>query len=243
MRIALHAASVSEDALRRHWGFTQFRPYQREAVEAALARQDVLVVMPTGGGKSLCYQVPAACGAGLVIIVSPLIALMDDQVAAAREVGLRAVALHSNLDEDGRRNARAVLDRGELDLLYVSPERLLTEGVPDRVTGRLALVAIDEAHCVSHWGHDFRPVYRRLLEVLKRVPAVPRMALTATATATVRDDIVSQLGLRSPVRLVGHPDRPNLVYRAFPRRDQVGQVLQVIRRHPGSGGIVYAQTR
>jgi ATP-dependent DNA helicase RecQ len=168
---------------------------------------------------------------------------MDDQVAAAREAGLRAVALHSNLDDGDRREANAQVAAGEVDLVYVSPERLLAGGIPPMLAGRLGLVAVDEAHCVSHWGHDFRPVYRRLLEVLERVPAVPRMALTATATAAVRDDIRTQLALRDPVTLVGHPDRPNLVYRAFPRRDQVGQVLGVIRRHPREGGLVYAQTR
>jgi ATP-dependent DNA helicase RecQ len=242
MTLAPPAASPA-DALRRHWGFDDFRPLQQEAIEAALAGRDTLVVLPTGGGKSLCYQVPAACGAGAVLVVSPLIALMDDQVAAAQEAGLRAVALHSNLDDQARRSAHAQLAAGGADLVYVSPERLLAAGVPAGIAGRLALFAVDEAHCVSHWGHDFRPVYRRLLEVLARMPSVPRMALTATATAAVRDDICSQLGLRTPVKLVGHPDRANLVYRAFPRHAQLEQVLGVIRRHPGEGGLVYAQTR
>ncbi|MBI4230212.1 MAG: ATP-dependent DNA helicase RecQ, partial [Planctomycetes bacterium] len=232
-----------EEALRRHWGYDTFRPLQREAVEAALAGRDTLVVLPTGGGKSLCYQIPAAVGAGLVLVVSPLIALMDDQVAAAREAGVAADALHSNLEDEDREGAWRRLMRGETRLLYVSPERLLTGDLIGRFADRLRLVAIDEAHCVSHWGHEFRPEYRRLAEAFDLVPHAARMALTATATAQVRDDIAAQIPLRDPVLCVGHPDRPNLRYRALPRHDQAAQVLDVVRRHPRAGGIVYAQTR
>ncbi len=231
------------EALRRHWGYDTFKPLQREAVEAALAGRDGLVVLPTGGGKSLCYQLPAAVGEGLVLVVSPLIALMDDQVAAAREAGLAADAFHSNIEAAHRGAAWRRLTRGESRLVYVSPERLLAGDLLSAVGDRLSLVAVDEAHCVSHWGHEFRPEYRRLREVLDRFPDVPRMALTATATPEVRDDIVAGLGLREPLLLVGHPDRPNLVYRAIPRGDRAGQSLAVIRRHPGAGGIVYALTR
>lgn len=227
----------------RGWGYRSFRPLQREAAEAALAGRDSLVVLPTGGGKSLCYQLPAALGRGLVLVVSPLIALMDDQVAAAREAGLKADALHSNLEADHRGEACRRLISGETELLYVSPERLLAGDLVEDIAPRLVLAAVDEAHCVSHWGHDFRPEYRRLAEVFGRFPKASRMALTATATPGVQDDIRAQLCLRDPLVLVGHPDRPNLVYRAFPRRDQAGQVLEVVRRHPGRGGIVYAQTR
>ncbi|MBI4371015.1 MAG: RecQ family ATP-dependent DNA helicase [Elusimicrobia bacterium] len=232
-----------EEALRRRWGYGSFRPLQKEAVEAALSGRDALVVLPTGGGKSLCYQLPAAMGRGLVLVVSPLIALMDDQVAAAREAGLAADALHSNLEADGRGEAYRRLAAGTTELLYVSPERLLVGDLLEDVAARLILIAVDEAHCVSHWGHEFRPEYRRLAEVLERFPKAARMALTATATPVVQDDIRAQLALREPLRLVGHPDRANLIYRAFPRRDQSGQVLDVVRRHPGEGGIVYAQTR
>ena len=232
-----------EEALLRHWGYRSFKPLQREAVEAALAARDSLIVLPTGGGKSLCYQLPAALKGGLVLVVSPLIALMDDQVASAREAGIKADALHSNLESDGRNDAYRRLERGETELLYVSPERLLVGDLAEDIAPRLALVAVDEAHCVSHWGHDFRPEYRRLKEVFDLWPKTARMALTATATPAVQDDICAQLGLRDPARLIGHPDRPNLIYRAFPRRDQLAQIQEVIDRHPREAGIVYVQTR
>ena len=232
-----------EEILKKRWGYDSFKPLQREAVEAGLAGRDCLVVLPTGGGKSLCYQLPAAAGKGLVLVVSPLIALMDDQVAAAREAGLAADALHSNLKVGPKREVYANLNSGKTELLYVSPERLLAGDLYGAIAPRLILAAVDEAHCVSHWGHEFRPEYRRLTEALDLFPKAARMALTATATPAVREDILKQLGLRSPEILIGHPDRPNLVYRAFPRRDQIKQVLDTVQRHPGEGGIVYAQTR
>ncbi|OGS05312.1 MAG: hypothetical protein A3G41_03540 [Elusimicrobia bacterium RIFCSPLOWO2_12_FULL_59_9] len=232
-----------EEALQRRWGYGAFKPLQREAVEAALSGRDCLVVLPTGGGKSLCYQLPAAMGRGLVLVVSPLIALMDDQVAAAREAGLAADALHSNLEAGRRGEAYRRLAAGKTEILYVSPERLLMGDLLEDLAPRLVLAAVDEAHCVSHWGHEFRPEYRRLAEILERVPKAARMALTATATPAVQEDVCAQLALRDPARFIGHPDRANLIYRAFPRRDQLSQVLSVLRRHPGEGGIVYAQTR
>jgi ATP-dependent DNA helicase RecQ len=232
-----------EEILKKRWGYSAFKPLQREAVGAALSGRDSLVVLPTGGGKSLCYQLPAAMGRGLVLVVSPLIALMDDQVTAAREAGLAADALHSNLKAEPKREVYRNLAEGRTELLYVSPERLLAGDIYGYLGERLVLAAVDEAHCVSHWGHEFRPEYRRLTEALDLFPKAARMALTATATPGVREDILTQLALRSPEILVGHPDRPNLVYRAFPRRDQFKQVLEVVRRHSGEGGIVYAQTR
>ncbi|HNX78054.1 MAG TPA: RecQ family ATP-dependent DNA helicase [Candidatus Rifleibacterium sp.] len=232
-----------EQALEKYWGYHEFRPLQHQAVETVLGGRDALVVMPTGGGKSLCYQLPAACGIGLVLVVSPLIALMDDQVAAVNEMGMQAGALHSQSPEKDRRRVFAQLHAGSLDLLYVSPERLVTGGLFDLIRPRLGLFAVDEAHCVSHWGHEFRPEYRQLGPLFAGFAGVPRIALTATATPNVQTDIVTQLGLRDPVALIGHPDRPNLTYRSFPRYDQGAQVLDVIRRHHGEGGIVYAQTR
>ncbi len=232
-----------QQALEKFWGYKVFRPLQREAVDAVLTGRDALVVMPTGGGKSLCYQLPAACGLRLVLVISPLIALMDDQVAAANEIGLHAGALHSQSPEAERRKVFARLQNNNLDLLYVSPERLVSGGVLDLIRNQVGLFAVDEAHCVSHWGHEFRPEYRQLGALFADFPGVPRIALTATATPNVQDDIRTQLGLRNPTCLIGHPDRPNLTYRSYPRYDQGQQVLDVIRRHKNEGGIVYAQTR
>ncbi|HEX6510915.1 MAG TPA: ATP-dependent DNA helicase RecQ, partial [Chloroflexota bacterium] len=231
------------EALRRYWGYDSFRPLQGEAIEAALGGRDCLLVLPTGGGKSLCYQAPAVCGQRLTLVVSPLISLMEDQVAAARQLGLRAAALHMHVKEPARRQIREDAQRGDLQLLYASPERLNAGDLIQRLVPRLGLIAIDEAHCVSHWGHDFRPEYRQLRPALDQAPNVPRMALTATATPAVQADVCQQLGLRDPLRLVGHVDRPNLIYRALPRHETLSQVLRVIRRHPAEGGIVYAQTR
>lgn len=231
------------EALKKHWGYDAFRPLQLEAIEAGLARRDCLVVLPTGGGKSVCFQVPAACREGLVVVVSPLIALMDDQVAGAREAGISAGAMHQNLDAAQKREVRQALDDGSLRLLYLSPERLVLGDLSAAIGRRLALVAIDEAHCISHWGHDFRPEYRQIASVLASWPKVPVMALTATATPRVQDDICAQLKLRDPLRLVGSIDRPNLAFRALPREQPLEQMLAVIARHPGEGGIVYAQTR
>ncbi|MDD5629245.1 MAG: RecQ family ATP-dependent DNA helicase [Elusimicrobia bacterium] len=237
------AGPAWEEVLRRRWGHAAFRPLQREAVAAALAGRDSLVVLPTGAGKSLCYQLPAALGRGLVLVVSPLIALMDEQVAAARKAGLAADALHSGLPDGRRGEARRRLESGRTELLYLSPERLLAANLLPRLGPRLGLVAVDEAHCISHWGHEFRPEYRRLAPVLRCCPGAARMALTATAAPAVRDDICAQLELRGPARLIGHPDRPNLVYRVLPGRDRPAQALEVARRHPGAGGLVYARTR
>lgn len=229
--------------LRRVWGYSSFKPLQRAAVDAALAGRDALVVLPTGGGKSLCFQLPAAAGAGMTLVVSPLIALMDDQVAAARQVGLTAGSLHSNLSPAERTRVFRDAVRGNLQLLYASPERLVLGDLLALVAPHLGLIAVDEAHCVSHWGHDFRPEYRQLAPLFDAAPAAPRMALTATATPAVQADVLAQLALRDPEVLVGHPDRPNLTYRAAPRTDTDAQVLAAVRRHRGEGGIVYAQTR
>jgi ATP-dependent DNA helicase RecQ len=233
--------------LERYWGYTSFRPLQQEAMEAVLTGRDSLVVLPTGGGKSLCFQAPALVGDGLAIVVSPLIALMKDQVDTLVGNGVPAACLHSSLTPAERAEVTARLREGGLRLLYVSPERLVGEGGPglvDRLsTQTISFVAVDEAHCISQWGHDFRPEYRQLATLRERWPSASMHAFTATATERVRRDIVSQLGLRDPRELVGSFDRPNLLYRVLARSNLTRQVADVLGRHRGQGGIVYCQSR
>lgn len=233
-----------QNALRSIFGFETLRPLQDEAIRATLAEQDALVVLPTGGGKSLCYQLPALVRRGFTLVVSPLISLMQDQVAGLRELGIDAGMLNSSQDGDERRATWSALHEGRMRLLYVSPERLVSPGFLDdlRRVG-LSGIAIDEAHCISHWGHDFRPEYRELGLLRRSAPDLSVQAFTATATPRVREDIVTQLGLRSPRILVGNFDRPNLTYRVLPRRDAAEQIHAVIRRHPGDAGIVYCLRR
>ncbi|MFW6020801.1 MAG: RecQ family ATP-dependent DNA helicase, partial [Guyparkeria sp.] len=202
------------DILNTVFGYEDFRPPQGEVIETVLSGRDALVLMPTGGGKSLCYQVPALSSPGTAIVVSPLIALMQDQVAALRELGVAAAFLNSSLSADEARDVFRRLHAGELDLLYVAPERLMTEGMLERLAEMpINLVAIDEAHCVSQWGHDFRPEYIRLGELADRFPGVPRIALTATADEATREEIVDRLRLTDARRFVSGFDRPNIRYR------------------------------
>ncbi len=236
-------SSAPEEVLRRVFGFPEFRGLQEAAVRHVVAGGDALVLMPTGGGKSICYQVPALCRPGMAVVVSPLIALMDDQVAALRQLGVRAAALHSELDPDeARRNARG-LREGALDLLYVSPERLLS-GVIDQLAGRaLSLFAIDEAHCVSQWGHEFRPEYRGLACLPERFPGVPRLALTATADPRTRADILHALRMDAARVFVASFHRPNLFLAAEPKTGETAQLLSFLRRHHGEAGIIYCGSR
>ncbi|MES2641771.1 MAG: RecQ family ATP-dependent DNA helicase [Myxococcota bacterium] len=242
--------------LTRYWGFDTLRPLQHEAVSAALAHRDSLVVLPTGGGKSLCYQLPpllrAQGEAALCVVVSPLIALMKDQVDGLRLAGYPAAALHGAVSSEEAAEARRGVEQGRIKLLFVSPERLLAEGflpwlaglgrhLPERA---VAAVAIDEAHCISQWGHDFRPEYRRIAEVRDVLPGVPMHAYTATATPRVREDIVHQLRMVDPAVHVGVFDRPNLTYRVLPRVGQgEEQIEAILKRHPGEAAIVYCISR
>ncbi|MEM9381290.1 MAG: DNA helicase RecQ [Planctomycetota bacterium] len=236
------------DALRARvdetWGFSELRPNQAEAMRASLEARDVLVILPTGGGKSLCYQAPALVRPGMTLVVSPLIALMKDQIDGLLANGVRAAMLTSALEDDERSAVRAAMERRELDLLFVSPERLAADGFIERAErAGLTAIAVDEAHCISHWGHDFRPDYRQIGALRARRPDVPIIALTATATPRVREDIEVELGLVDPVRVVGDFDRPNLTYRVLPRLDLFDQVIGVVRRHPDEAGIVYCIRR
>jgi ATP-dependent DNA helicase RecQ len=237
------------DVLKRYWGYDALRPLQGEAIAASMAGRDSLLVLPTGGGKSLCFQVPAVLAKGLTIVVSPLISLMKDQVDGLRLAGYPAAALHSGVSAEEAQSVRAQARAGDLRLLYVAPERLLTPSfmswvakLYDTADG-LASFAIDEAHCISQWGHDFRPEYRRLAELREAFPRTPVHAYTATATPRVREDIVAQLRLRNAAVLVGRFDRPNLTYRIQQRTDLVGQILSIIKRHKDAGVIIYCISR
>ncbi len=230
--------------LSRWWGFDRLRPLQSEAIKAALEGRDSLVVMPTGGGKSLCYQLPPLVGDSTDVVISPLVALMKDQVDALEAIGYPAAALHGGMSQEERGDVRNRLAAGELRLLFVAPERLVNTGLLD-VLARVGVkrFAIDEAHCISHWGHDFRPEYRQLALLRERFPSASIHAFTATATPRVRDDIARQLDLRDPARLVGTFDRPNLVYRVVPRTDRIAQTLAILGRHKGEASIVYCISR
>jgi ATP-dependent DNA helicase RecQ len=235
-----------EEVLHRVFGHPAFRGRQEEIVRHVMAGGSGLVLMPTGGGKSLCFQVPALCRPGLGVVVSPLIALMEDQVAAMRQQGVAAAALHSDLPEDQAREVKRDLARGAIKLLYVSPERLLLDGTLDFLARRpLALFAIDEAHCVSQWGHHFRPEYRGLGLLATRFPDVPRMALTATADPRTVEDIRAQLGLAESPVFRGGFDRPNIFISSEPRESERGQLRAFIKAAgDGTGaGIVYCGTR
>jgi ATP-dependent DNA helicase RecQ len=233
-----------EAVLHRVFGFPAFRGLQKQAVDAVVAGQDALVLMPTGGGKSVCYQVPALVRPGTALVISPLIALMDDQIAALRQLGVSAGALHSEQEPGEVSRVSNLLERGELDLLYVSPERLLSPGTLERLRRRtLSLIAIDEAHCVSAWGHEFRPEYRELKRLSQIFPGVPRVALTATADGRTRDDILAALDMRDAQVFAASFHRPNLHIAAQPKAGESTQLLDFLKRHAGEAGIVYCGSR
>ena len=237
-----------ETALKHHFGYDQFRPGQRSVIEAVLKNQDALVIMPTGGGKSLCYQLPALLKLGVMVVISPLIALMQDQVDSLTDNGVAATCLNSSIDFNTLRQRETDLMAGKIKLLYVSPERLMSPGFFD-LLGRLIQTvgvsgfAIDEAHCVSEWGHDFRPEYRQLSVLRERFPQIGVMGLTATATERVRVDIAQQLRLCDPLVQVSSFNRPNLFYEVRPKgRDGYRELLQQVKQHQGSG-IIYCLSR
>ena len=231
-------------ALKQYWGYDSFRPLQREAMLAVMADRDSVVVAPTGGGKSLCYQAPALCRPGVAIVVSPLISLMKDQVDALRECGVSAAAINSSLSPDERRDVAARVRSGEVKLLYAAPERLLLSGTLSFLTTvDVSFIAIDEAHCISSWGHDFRPEYRGLKLLREVLPGVAMHAYTATATERVRNDIAEQLGFTDHEMLVGSFDRPNLQYRVERASNKLSQIKEAISRRRGESGIVYCISR
>src|SRR5687768_13111778 len=226
--------------LKDIFGYPAFRGLQAEVITHIAWGGDCLVLMPTGGGKSLCYQIPALLREGVGLVVSPLIALMQDQVDALRQLGVRAAFLNSSLDASAAADVERALLAGELDLLYVAPERLLTGRFLDLLErSRLALFAIDEAHCVSQWGHDFRPEYRQLDVLHARWPQVPRIALTATADAPTRREIVERLGLDDARQFISSFDRPNIRYRVAQKDNSRLQLLDMLDAHRGEAGIVY----
>ena len=231
-------------ALKKHFGYDEFRPLQEEIVTDALAGRDVFALMPTGGGKSLCFQLPALLRDGITIVVSPLISLMKDQVDALQASGIPATFLNSSLDRKEAASRFRGLNRGQYRLLYVAPERLMLDTfLESALNWNIAQIAIDEAHCISEWGHDFRPEYRELKKLRRHMPDVPIMALTATATERVRKDIVDQLHLHNARCYVASFNRPNLAYRVVPKSSPYEQVLTFVRGRPNDSGIVYCASR
>ncbi|MEV0400992.1 DNA helicase RecQ [Actinoallomurus sp. NPDC050550] len=237
--------SEASEVLRRVFGYEEFREGQQDIIEHVIAGGDALVLMPTGGGKSLCYQIPALVRKGVGVVVSPLIALMQDQVDALRALGVRAWFLNSTQDPDERRAVEAAFSAGELDLLYLAPERLSMESTLRLIDGAdVSVFAIDEAHCVAQWGHDFRPDYLALSVLHERRPDVPRIALTATATPATHQEIAARLRLEDARHFVASFDRPNIQYRIAPKKEPKRQLLDLLRtEHPGDAGIVYCLSR
>jgi len=241
---SLGHGATPDAVLNRIFGFASFRGQQQDVIDAVMAGDDILVIMPTGGGKSLCYQVPALCRPGMGLVISPLIALMDDQVAALRQLGVNAAALHSELDPDRLEQVRGDLRDGRLDILYISPERLVSPGTARWLARNpVSVLAIDEAHCVSAWGHEFRPEYRALADLPSIFPGVPRIALTATADSRTQDDILQALGMPEARRLTSSFHRPNLFLAASPKGSETRQAQDALERHKEDASIVYCGSR
>ncbi len=234
------------DILRQYFGYDEFRNQQEKIIEHVLQRKDTLVLMPTGGGKSLCYQIPALLLPGLTIVVSPLIALMKDQVDALRLNGVAAAFVNSSMNTAERSHVYDLLNRKELKMLYLAPERLLSDDLKFLEylkQQEISLIAVDEAHCISHWGHDFREEYLRLGELREAIPKVPVLALTATADALTRKDILGKLKMTAPKTFISSFNRPNITYLVQPKRDSTGQLLDFLDKHRDDSGIVYCLSR
>ena len=236
------------ERLKPHFGFNSFLPGQEEIITTVLDRKDALVLMPTGGGKSLCYQLPALCFDGLTVVVSPLIALMKDQVDKLISNGVSAAYINSSLTAaemaQVKAQAKAQVNKNRLKLLYLAPERLALPETRDFLQSmNVSLFAIDEAHCISEWGHDFRPEYRQLKSLRAQYPAIPIIALTATATERVRKDIVNQLRLRQPGVFISSFNRPNLTYNVYPKKDSFAGLIRLLREHDNGSAIIYRFSR
>lgn len=232
--------------LKASFGYDTFRPLQEDIIHAVMQGHDALVLMPTGGGKSLCFQVPAIAMEGTAIVISPLISLMKDQVDALRANGIEAAALNSTQSLAANQETMTKAEEGRLKILYVSPERLMADRERLVRSVHVSLIAVDEAHCISQWGHDFRPEYNQLHDLHEQFPAVPIMALTATADKVTREDILQQLRLRSPQLFISSFDRPNLsltVLRGYQRKERVREIMRIVDRHAGESGIIYCLSR
>ena len=233
-----------DELLKKYWGYSSFLPHQKEIIDSVLRGQDTVAIMATGGGKSLCYQLPALCLDGLTIVISPLISLMKDQVDDLNARGIPAAAYNSSLEYHDRKKIETALKNNHIRLLFISPEKCMQ---PDFLTflkkSPVCLFAIDEAHCISEWGHNFRPEYRQLSAVKKHFPSVPLIALTATAIPAVRQDISRQLGLTAPREFIGSFNRKNLQYRILPKKDALKTVLSYVREHRDDSGIIYCLSK
>ncbi len=236
---------MPEEVLRRYFGYAQFRPGQRELIDAQLSGRDVFGIMPTGGGKSICYQVPAMLLPGITLVISPLISLMKDQVMALKDAGIPAAFLNSSLTPAQITRVYENLRRCRYRIVYIAPERLLTERFLELARELdISLLAVDEAHCISQWGQDFRPSYLKIPEFLERLPVRPVVAaFTATATEEVRQDVERILGLREPLELVTGFDRPNLYFGVLRPKDKMASLLSLLSKREGKSGIVYCATR
>ncbi|OQX28952.1 MAG: DNA helicase RecQ [Spirochaeta sp. LUC14_002_19_P3] len=230
--------------LKQVFGFAEFRPHQEQIILETLAGRDIFAALPTGGGKSLCYQLPSLVRSGLTIVISPLIALMKDQVDSAKAAGVEAACLNSSISPAERHEVYSALATGALKLLYIAPERLAMDGALEELTAwNCTAVAIDEAHCISEWGHDFRPDYRQLKRIREQYPNIPITALTATATRRVQDDVITQLGLKNPYTIRASFNRPEIFYRVEPKRDALTRIASFVKARASLSGIIYRATR